>query len=332
MNRDRMRRQIEELESAVLRRLGASGRNTQRPSCYREAKFDAEGHLLPSSREDLLEVAGIHTDLQQGRVVQILEQYRQPTAEWPQGKDHVINERIAHATRSKTEVLREEQLAVKADPKASDLSIEFRLLTAGLMNCPPSAVTRSALAIFHPLGLYSLLAIDPPPSDASQRTPPRTADVEERQLREYEGLLPVLRREGGRIIDTNVLEMVLTRLHKMLDARVVVSLSKVAQEQRASQYAQSMIAVREHGWTARSIQFRREKLLHLVKGLRDAEPSQWPISRIAALFLASEKDWACPPCPQLVAKYRDRQDKLEDLLKKDLTRSGPIQRTAAKKR
>jgi hypothetical protein len=151
--------------------------------------------------------------------------------------------------------------------------------------------------------------------------PHKNSKLEETQLRSFESLLPVLRDLGSRVIDRRVLVQVLTTLHKLLEARAIVALSRAEENARAQERARSMIPAHELGWTARGVAFRREKLRQLFDGLRTAEPDEWPVSRIAKLILMSDTDWLHPPCPKLFALYKHRQEDLEDLLKKDLKRS-----------
>lgn len=322
MNREA---KLKKLEQALVLRLLAAGHKVERPACYQEARYDADGHLMPLTAEKLRQTAETRTAQKQEADALFLERYQRPTFAWPNGKGKMINERVARATGTLPADVLKQLKAFKLDWENADttsLPIEFQvsLFIAGLMNNPPSEVTRAALAVFHPLGLFSLLSIDPPVFEARRRTQTIEPKIEERQLREYEALIPVLREYGGRVIDAHILETVLTKLQQLLSARVVVSLSQSERECREARRHRDMSAVRETGWTTSAVEYRRSKLTKLAEGLRAAEPKQWPISRVAALLLASEGDWSLSPSPKFLAKYRDRQDALEDLLKKDLAR------------
>lgn len=296
------------------------------PPCYCEAVYDDDGYMVPVSSAVLMEDAGRWSEVRRREGLALMELYRQPTLEWAQGRENIIAARIAHATGSPeiVAVLEERLAAVGVDasgrPHKTPLELRFQILGIGLMEKAPSRVTRDAIAVFHPLGLYSLLTLDPvkPDSSASGPVEPRK---EETQLRNFEELLPVMRELGGRILDPHVLRGVLTVLHKLLSARFVTEVSRANEAAEQLAMARSMISAHEYGWTKPGTQWRREKLCTLVNGLRQAEPGNWPLSRVVELLLASAEDWSHPPCPELVERYRDRPNAFEDLLKKDLRRS-----------
>jgi hypothetical protein len=79
------------------------------------------------------------------------------------------------------------------------------------------------------------------------RTKAPEPKLEEHQLREYIALLPVLREYGGRVIDAHILETVLTTLQKLLEARVIGSLSRAEKKRDEARRHLAMISVRETG-------------------------------------------------------------------------------------
>lgn len=302
----------------------AADADTDPPRCYREAQFDAAGHLLPNSRAELIAVAEIRAQMAHDDDDTLLAAYQRPTTKWPAGKEITVEERVALATGQTVDRIVEHALTVNRgaaniDTTTWPIQVQIALLVAGLMDARPSDVTRAALATFHPMGLFSLLALDPPVFEAGRRRS-TTPKLEERQFRQYLELLPVLRELGARVIDVCILETVLTRLQQLLEARVIASLTAVNKERRAARRAFDMTALRETGWSTSAVGCRRAKLEKLVGGLRTAEPDSWPISRIAALLIQSESDWSVAPSPVLVDRYRGRQSALEDLIKKDLAR------------
>ena len=320
--------QIERIEQQAVAKQRAAGHTVERPACYSPREFDAKGRQLPATDVEMRRVAAARASRAEHSDASLFESYVQPTQRWPGGKAALIEQRVKHATGYLSPKLIRAIERVDTQDEGPDLrklpvALVFALYTSGLMAKPPSGVTRAALAVFHPLALYSLLSVDPPiePRSASPPPPKVTPAIARRDLRAYRELLPVLRENGGRVLDADLQEQVLSTHEQMLEARVVSSLTEAERRRRAKKRRSDLIPARETGWTTSAVEFRRGKLAKLVDGLRVAEPRAWPLSRIVALLLASSDDWRLPPCPGLVDGYHQRIEALEDLLKKDLART-----------
>jgi hypothetical protein len=297
------------------------------PACYREAEWDSNGFLAPS---DPAEEGSAYFSLRRESGLRGFRVFQKPTTTWSEGKDAIIARRIDEAMGRGAAVegftARLEALGLRGaslDELPFDMGLRF--LTFGLMDNEPAEPTRSALAVFHPLGLYSYLTLDP--LVEKPRAPALDANKAVDELRAFESLLPILQTTGSRVVKPQLLRQVLLTLQKLMRARAAVAADAAKEERRRAEESIAMTPLREAGWTAKSVAFRREKIVALVEGLRLAEPDSWPIRRVAQLILAGEKDWSHALCPQLIEKYRHRQDDLEDLIKKDLCRAQRTQRT-----
>lgn len=71
-----------------------------------------------------------------------------------------------------------------------------------------------------------------------------------------------------------------------------------------------------------AVNHRRARVLQLAAGLRVGEDEGWSLIDLARLVLASSRDWTVAPCPVLAARYELEDEKLRDVLGRDLGRPG----------